>query len=333
MLNRLPVIVGFGGYNAAGRTSFHHGYRRTVLNSLDEKKRANTIICLATMMKLVEYRGGKYFDREQTPLSGAEVVKKFQITIEQNTLIRRINAEQFNADKVPSIRDIELSSVDDSSFIVKRRDLPSPLPSNWKLETIDDRAVRITISGNVSIKMETFREFDVQSAGILPTGFIPSEHYNARFHPKGLQLTVLGASDAINSMGIDWKTVVESVSPDEIAVYAASGLGQTDEYGSTGYMQARLRSGRPSSKQMPLSLNSMPADFINAYLLGSIGTTGAMAGACATFLYNLRLAVDDIVSGRHRVVVCGSGEAPVTPEVMEGFAGVSFRFVSISAYQ
>nr|MBX2848488.1 beta-ketoacyl synthase [Acidiferrobacterales bacterium] len=79
----------------------------------------------------------------------------------------------------------------------------------------------------------------------------------------------------------------------------------------------------PTSKQMALGLNSMPADFINAYVCGSVGSTGAMAGACATFLYNLKLAVDDIAAGRLRVVICGSSEAPVTPEVIEGFAAMS----------
>lgn len=322
-MNRLPVIVGFGGYNAAGRSSFHHAYRRTVLNSLDKAKRVSTVLCLATMMKLVEYRDGAYFDGDDVAMSDVEVADKYQTTVEQNTLIRRINLEQFDVDNVTSIRDIDLNSTEESSFILKRRDLPVPTPANWKVETVDDKAVSVTIAGDVSIKMETFRKFDVQSAGILPTGFVPADQYNSRFHPKGLQLTVLGASDAINSMGIPWETIMQKVRPDEIAVFAASALGQTDDHGTAGYLQARLKSGRPSSKQMPLSLNSMPADFINAYLLGSVGSTGASAGACATFLYNLRLAVDDINAGRHRVVVCGSGEAPVTPEVMEGFAAMS----------
>ena len=73
------------------------------------------------------------------------------------------------------------------------------------------------------------------------------------------------------------------VRPEQVAVFAASGLGQTDEFGVGGYMQARLRSSRPSSKQMALGLNSMVADFVNAYVCGSVGTTGAASGACATF--------------------------------------------------
>jgi acetoacetyl-[acyl-carrier protein] synthase len=322
-MNRLPVIVGFGGYNAAGRSSFHHGFRRTVLNSLDTDKRVKTLLSLATMMKLVRHHEGSYFDDNNEPMSAEEVAEKYHTTIEQNTLIRRIHSDYFDVDAAPSVKDVTLNSDADSIFTINRRDLPKPVPSNWQVETVDDAVVKVCISGGMSIKMESFRKFEVQSAGILPTGFVPANEYQSRFHPKGLQLTVLAASDAINSVGIPWDKIMSKVEPDDVAVFAASGLGQTDEYGITGYMQSRLRSARPSSKQMALGLNSMVADFVNAYVLGSVGTTGAASGACATFLYNLRLAVDDINAGRHRVVVCGSSEAPVTPEVMEGFAAMS----------
>jgi len=171
--------------------------------------------------------------------------------------------------------------------------------------------------------MESFRVFDVQSGGTLPTGFEPAEQYASRFHPRGLQMAILAASDALNSMGFSWQSVMDKVDPDQVAVFASSGLGQTDEYGLGGYMQARLRSSRVTSKQMAMGLNSMPADFINAYVCGSVGTTGAVTGACASFLYNLRLGVDDIAAGRHRVAICGISEAPVTPEVIEGFASMS----------
>lgn len=322
-MNRLPVIVGFGGYNAAGRSSFHHGYRRTILHSLDNDKRVKTLLSLATLMKLVKHSDGHYFDDDEVPMSAQQVADKYQTTIEQNTLIRRIHDEYFDVDAVPSVNDVELNSDEQTAFTVNRRDLPKPLPNNWRVETLDDSTVKVSISGGLSIKMESFREFDVQSGGILPTGFIPANEYNSRFHPKGLQLTVLGASDAINSVGIAWDDIMAKVEPDQVAVFAASGLGQADEYGIGGYMKSRLCSTRPTSKQMALGLNSMVADFVNAYVCGSVGTTGAAAGACATFLYNLRLAVDDINAGRHRVVICGSSEAPVTPEVMEGFAAMS----------
>jgi acetoacetyl-[acyl-carrier protein] synthase len=66
----------------------------------------------------------------------------------------------------------------------------------------------------------------------------------------------------------------------------------------------------------------MPADFINAYVLGSLGSTGASLGACASFLYNLRHGIDDIRCGRSRVAFIGASEAPITPDVMEGYAAM-----------
>jgi len=66
----------------------------------------------------------------------------------------------------------------------------------------------------------------------------------------------------------------------------------------------------------------MPADFVNAYVLGSLGSTGAGLGACASFLYNLRQGVEDIRSGRARVVFVGTAEAPITPEIMEGYSAM-----------
>lgn len=322
-MNRLPVIVGFGGYNAAGRSSFHHGFRRTVLNSLDNNKRVKTLLSLATLMNLVSHRDGHYLDSDDVPMSAEQVADKYQTTIEQNTLIRRIHNTHFDVEAVTSVNDVALNSDAKSFFTMNRRDLPKPLPNNWSVETLDDSSVKICISGGLSIKMESFRKFDVQSAGTLPTGFVPADEYNSRFHPKGLQLTVLAASDAINSIGIPWDNIMAKLEPDQVAVFAASSLGQTDNHGIAGYMKSRLSSSRPTSKQMALGMNSMVADFVNAYICGSVGTTGAASGACATFLYNLRLAVESIKAGHHRMVICGSSEAPVTSEVMEGFAAMS----------
>jgi acetoacetyl-[acyl-carrier protein] synthase len=63
----------------------------------------------------------------------------------------------------------------------------------------------------------------------------------------------------------------------------------------------------------------MPGDFVNAYLLGNLGSNGTNVAACATFLYNLRHAVRDIQTGSHRVVVVGTSEAPIFPESIDGF--------------
>ena len=319
----LPVIVGFGGYNAAGRSSFHHAYRRTVLESLPRDKQVSTLISLASIMGLVTYENSAYLDKDGAVLSAEQVADKYGDYIRENTLIRRIHEGLIDVDHVPGNRHIHLQNLPKTTFKLRRRDVPNPLPTGWQVETVDDREVQVTIEGDMDVKMESFRELEYQAAGILPTGFEPAEQYNSRFHPRGLQMAIIGASDAINSMGIPWQRVLDTVDPDQIATFACSGLGQTDEYGIGGYIQARLRADRASSKQMALGLNSMPADFVNAYVCGNVGTTGSMAGACASFLYNLRLAVDDIAAGRHRVVICGSSEAPVNQEVLEAFGAMS----------
>ena len=42
-MSRLPIIVGFGGINPAGRSSNHHGYRRLVYGALSESAQQKTL--------------------------------------------------------------------------------------------------------------------------------------------------------------------------------------------------------------------------------------------------------------------------------------------------
>jgi len=88
-------------------------------------------------------------------------------------------------------------------------------------------------------------------------------------------------------------------------------------------MQNRMRGERVSTKNLALGLNTMSTDFINAYVTGSVGSTFTSTGACATFLYNLKAAVQDIQAGRIRVAIVGSNDCAVTPEVIEGFGNMS----------
>ena len=67
----------------------------------------------------------------------------------------------------------------------------------------------------------------------------------------------------------------------------------------------------------------MPSNFINAYIVGNLGHTGTQIAACATFLYNLELAMKEIRSGKRRVAIVGNSEAPVLPELMEGYRAMS----------
>lgn len=166
---------------------------------------------------------------------------------------------------------------------------------------------------------------DIQASagGQLPSGFDPSSLYAARQHPKALQMTVFGMGDALGQLGIDWDVIQSKIGPDEVAVFSGAAIGQMDKFGFSGLMQSRLKGSRASSKNLALGLVEMSADFINAYILGSVGRTGHCVGACATFLYNLQLGKESIESGSARFVVVGGSEAPITPEVVDGFYAMS----------
>jgi acetoacetyl-[acyl-carrier protein] synthase len=320
-MSHLPVIVGFGGFNAAGRSSAHHAYRRMVLESLPERERQETLAGLAVMMGLVVYEEDQYCSPDGRVYSLAEIESELGPAVLDGTLIRRIEPGFFDVDAAHWQKNVQLTGGEQPLvFETSRRDLPEPLPADWQLEELDARRVRVTVYGSLDVKVDSYRELPVKSAGQLPRGFDPGALYNSHFHPRALQLTVVGASDALQSMGIPWQTVADAVKPDEIGVYASNVMSQMDDNGFGGLLQARLRGGRVTTKQCPLGLNTMPADFVNAYLLGSVGHTSAITGACASFLYNLRAALEDIASGKCRVAVVGNAEAPITPEIIDGYA-------------
>jgi acetoacetyl-[acyl-carrier protein] synthase len=323
MSNALPVIVGFGGYNAAGRSSSHQAFRRMIIESLPAAEQTKTVVGLACLMGQVSREGEQYRDQQGTQLSATEVDQRFRQAVIDGTLIRKI--ELFDPAKVPGHKKISLN--DDAAqpiyFTMLKRDLPTVPPQDWSIEDLQNGTVQVTASGASQYLVESHYELAAKAAGQLPSGFDPADHYNSRFHPRSLQMALLGASDALHSIGIPWEKIANAVNPDEVGVYSSSVLSQMTEEGFGGLLQARLRGGRTTAKQLPLGLNSMPADFINAYVLGSVGHTEAITGACATFLYVLQAAVRDIRSGRRRVAVLGNAEASVTPEISEGFSNMS----------
>lgn len=306
MASHLPLIVGFGGFNAAGRVSGHRAYQRLVYESLSAQEQLELRGSLASLM-------GLSAEDEQEILNG--------------TLIRKIEEALFDPEAAHTSLNVSLNSTDEApvSFELSARQLPKHVPESWSVAPLDEegRRFKVTLSGEVSARLPLRDEMQVKTAGQLPTGFDPGRFYRSTHHPKGLQMSVLGASDAINSLGITWETIIQKVHPDQVSVYSSSLMSQLDDNGYGGMMGARLGGKRVTSKQLSLGFNSMPADFTNAYVLGSVGSTGAVAGACATFLYNLRWAVEEIRRGQCKVAVVGCSEAPIIPEVIDGYAAMS----------
>ncbi len=299
----LPVIVGFGGANPAGRLSMHHAYRRMVLDHLPAKLQASTYEALAGLMGL-----------KDSPQSS-----EARAHMREHTLIRRI--EQFDPNNYYCHRHMRLRPRDGETtrFTTRRRLLPRQIPDNWTVRELDKDQVEIEVAGDLVSLIPDTQQIGVSAAGQLPSGFNPADHYQSRSHPKGLQLAVFGASDALNSLGLDMREIHKAIGPDQTAVFAGSAMSQLDANGNGGLLQAPLLGKRTSAKQLTLGLVDMPGAFVNAYVLGSVGLTGACIGACATYLFNLQQAVNAIREGRCRLAIAGGAEAPLTPYVLEGF--------------
>ena len=298
----LPVIVGLGGISAAGRSSGFHSYLSMVRSELNPVDRAKNLQAMATLMGM------------GTPDAAA---------IEAGTMIRGITSQYFDPFAVSWNAPVRIDAqAGESSFWMHAKRLPSPLPAQWRVITEVDDKVQVALVGEQTLLAPTIREFPVKTAGMLPDGFDPSSLYASRSHPKGLQMSLFAASDALAYSGLDWPTLQQLVGADQVSVYVGSAMGQLDYDGGGGLLSARARGARVTSKHCPLSLAEMPADFINAYVLGHMGRTGATLGACASFLYNLRTGIEDIQSGRAHIAFVGGADAPVVPEVMDGYAAM-----------
>ena len=299
-MGRLAVIVAQGGINSAGRTSGFNAYKRLVFNALSQQNQASM---LASLRQLCGEKNNNDFDRSA------------EHALLSQTLVRKLNL--FRTDAVTAHHKMALQ--ENSELIVRKKQLPDHIPSEWQVIPLDDAHVKIVLTDHLPFLTKVSLHTGVDAAGQLPDGFHPETLYASRSHPRGLAMTVYGASDAVQSMGIDWETIRKKVPADKVSVYAGSSMSQLDQHGNGGLLQARLKGERVSAKQLALGFSEMPADFINAYILGSLGGTGTNIGACATFLYNLKQGMEDIRTGKARIVVVGNSEAPLTPEIIEGY--------------
>ncbi|MFQ3789489.1 beta-ketoacyl synthase [Halomonas sp. A29] len=309
-----------GGVNAAGRTSGHQAFRRTVIDALPEAEQQALLLGLAALMGLGSCREGAWYDASGNPIAAGRLAENCRAQVLDHTLIRRIEDPRFNDDGLPANRRAGLGLASELTFSIRRRQLPERLPPTWQVRELDRHTLEVTVPpGELDVLLPETRPAQVRAAGQLPSGFDPSHYYRSVHHPRGLSMSIFAASDCLSSSGLEWETLRDRLDPDDIAVYAGNSIGQLDDEGWGGLLKSFVSGNRATSKQMPLGYGQMPADFLNAYVLGSVGGTGAVLGACASFLYNLRLGVEDIRSGQRRAVMVGTSDAPVTPEIIEGF--------------
>lgn len=300
-MTKLAVIVGQGGMNSAGRTSGFHSYKRMICDVLSDSQLENTWHDFANRMRI----------SCENELTDADIEE-----IKLGTLIRKIKI--FDPEKVPFNHKASIKS-SGTIFKINKAKLSSELLNKLKVSQVDSDEFIMQSDTEMEILIPDNLKSPVSSGGAIPEGFDPGELYHSVHHPRGLKLTVYGASDALNSLGIDWSELLEHIDPDQVAVYAGSGLSQVDENSLAGLISKPLLGQRINSKMMALSLAEMPADFVNSYILNSVGTTGNNIGACASFLYNLRQAVVDIQTGKAKIAFVGNAEAPIVPDIINGF--------------
>lgn len=298
----LPVIVGFGGINPAGRSIGHLSYQRLVYQALDVESQQKTLLSLAKLMNHQEIN---------------------ESAILNNTLIRKIHSDLFDSHAVGwNKRLTAIANGEATQFVIKKKQLPKEIPAGWQVSPIGPDEIKVTLTEDLPFLLPLKRALPVSCAGQLPTGFSAAELYQAKNHPRGIQMSVFAASEAIQSIGIEWNLIKQQVPADQISVYAGSSMGQLDLNGNGGMLYSRAHGKKVTSKQCPFGFAEMPADFINAYLLGSMGTTGTNMGACASFLYNLRQGITDIQSGRSQIAIIGNAEAPILPETIDGYSAM-----------
>ncbi|HBI22568.1 MAG TPA: beta-ketoacyl synthase, partial [Legionella sp.] len=127
MMIKLPVIVGMGGINAAGRTSGFHSYKRMVCDVLSDHDMANTWSDLAHRMGM-DHKAG---------ISEATIHD-----IKQGTLVRRI--DNFDPDHVRCHHKARLdSSVLPASLVIKKAKLPGHLAKASQMMELDNKEVGV----------------------------------------------------------------------------------------------------------------------------------------------------------------------------------------------
>ena len=165
-------------------------------------------------------------------------------------------------------------------------------------------------------------EMPANACGQLPFRLDPVTHYASRQHPKALGMSIVGFTDAMSDAGFDLRKEIDTYGRDKVGCFAGCAVMNMDRYSGDGLFASYPMGKRASSKHISFTLPEMTADFINAYVTGSLGITGHFIGACATSLYNLNAGVELIKSGKSELVIVGAAEAILCPPAYIGFSAM-----------
>ena len=143
-MTSLPVVIGMGGINAAGRTSFHQGFRRIVIDKINAEARQETFVGLASLMKLVTLKDGHLVDQQGEAIAIHEIEAKLGQQILDGTLIRKIEKNHFDPDATHWHQKMHVRPIDKNiAFELRAKELPHPLPHAWQVTDLGEGRVAL----------------------------------------------------------------------------------------------------------------------------------------------------------------------------------------------
>ena len=105
---------------------------------------------LATLTNKATFSNGLYYiPGQEQGLTQAQLSEQLGEQLKQATLIRPIRAEAYDIHQLVlnKAAEIKPASGDCTCIRMRRRHLPSSLPDNWHVSTVDGDTVEVTITG------------------------------------------------------------------------------------------------------------------------------------------------------------------------------------------
>ncbi|KAL2913765.1 fatty acid synthase alpha subunit Lsd1 [Polyrhizophydium stewartii] len=314
-LDKVIVVTGFGEVGPFGgsRTRWEmESFGKLSLEGCIELAWVMGMITFhrGPLGKIPNYSGWIDVETKQ-PVQDFEIKSKYESKILEHTGIRLIEPELFGGyDPNNKMFIQEVAITEDTAPIeVSREEAAAFKRYNGDAAIVEQRGEQwfVSFAKGASIFVPKSLRFDRFVAGQIPKGWsakrygVPDDIIS-QVDPITLY-TLVATVEALVSSGV--------TDPYEFYKYVhVSELGNTSGGGMGGMLAMRKIFRRyaelPSSKDILQEsfINTMPA-WINMLLLSSSGPIKTPVGACATAAESVEVAVDTLLSGKARVVICG----------------------------
>ncbi|KAJ3041629.1 3-oxoacyl-[acyl-carrier-protein] synthase [Rhizophlyctis rosea] len=315
-LEKVVVITGFGEVGPFGgsRTRWEmEAYGEFSLEGCIEMAWIMGFIKFhnGPLKKMPNYSG--WIDvQTQEPVKDYEIKAKYEKKILEHTGIRMIEPELFNGynpEKKQFMQEVALIS-DMAPLEVSKEDADAFKRFHGEGAVIEKRGEQffVRLQKGATLWVPKALRFDRLVAGQIPTGWdakrygVPDDIVS-QVDPITLYTLVSTVEALITSGVTDPYEFYQYVHVSEVGNTAGGGMGG---------MRAMSKIFRERMLEKPVQadilqesfINTMPA-WINMLLLSSSGPIKTPVGACATAAESVEIAVDTLLSGKAKVVICG----------------------------